>query len=278
MFLLPVVVVNHLQSNEGYTLFTGCSYTAGEGFSLLHNDDSLWVNLLYKNHPALAKTTKINDSMCGRSNSNIFARTVYNLTHYNIKYAFVQWTSVPRLEFSVGLETYNTRQLFIPNLRLYEHNLNDVTYSRKYLEALQNRVITLMHDHYEIVKLVEYVNSLVKLCKFTGTQLFFVNGLCHWDNKFFDRLTDVLPNKYTNYTKELINVDNRADSEIFELYEKIHNEYDMLGGVNQKYWINLYSSLKHNLIDTNDDNLHPGVKSNQNTYREFLNIINERIK
>ena len=33
-----------------YTLFTGCSYTAGTGFDLLDKDDNLWVNLLHKTH------------------------------------------------------------------------------------------------------------------------------------------------------------------------------------------------------------------------------------
>ena len=256
-----------------YTLFTGCSYTAGTGFDLLDKDDNLWVNLLHKTHQDLSKTEKINDSAAGRSNSNIFSRTVYNLTHYDVKYAFVQWTGFSRLEFSTGLETYSTRQVFMPNLNIPDHNLNDITYSKRYLESVQNRILALMHEHYEIVKLIEYINSLLGVCNATGTKIFFINGLCPWDNNFFSQLSNSTPNDYTSYTKKLININKRDDDEIFKLYKKIHSEYNALGGIRKNHWLNLYSSLRGNRIDTNNDNLHPGIKSNQNTSHLLLDNL-----
>ena len=254
------------------TLYVGCSYTHGTGFTDTIDSKHLWVNQLHAN-PMFTNTIKINDSAPGRSNSNIFLRAVSNITSHDIQYAFVEWTSVPRLEFSVGLETYSTRQVFIPNLVPHDHVLNDITYTKEYINTVQHRLLTLMHDHYEIVKLVEYSNALVNLCNITDTKLYFINGICPWDTNFFDFLPDVLPNEYTKYTKELINIDNRSDDEIFKLYEKIHSEYQSLGGINDEYWVNLYESMRECRVDVNNDNSHPGIQSNKNLVSKILEHI-----
>jgi hypothetical protein len=113
-----------------YTLFTGCSYTHGDGFDLYTNQPELWVNLLHKNNPYLEKTQLLNVAIGGRSNAGIFQDTVWNLVNKDCKYAFVEWTSVPRYEFSTGLEFYSTRAMFSPNCKQLDHRLNDVTYSK----------------------------------------------------------------------------------------------------------------------------------------------------
>lgn len=251
------------------TLYAGCSYTHGTGFTNTIDSKHLWVNQLH-NTPMFANTKKINDSEPGRSNSNIFSRAVYNITSHNIQHAFVEWTSVPRLEFTVGLETYSTRQVFMPNLVPGDHVLNDITYSKQYISTIQHRLLTLMHDHYEIVKLIEYSNALINLCKMSDTKLHFINGICPWDTNFFNYLPDTLPSEYTEYTKELLNVDNRSDSEIVALYKKMHTEYQSLGGINQEYWVNLYDSVRKTRVDVNDDNLHPGIQSNKNLVSSIL--------
>lgn len=250
-----------------YTLFSGCSFTAGTGFDFEKQDPALWTNQLH--NKLFAHTTQINVSSGGRSNAGIFQDTVKALLSYPVETAVVQWTNMPRYLVQLGFELYETFQLFSPNSPCREHKLNNITYSSSYLNTVRDRFVSLNHDFYEILDLVEYVNSIAKLAKLTQTQVYFVNGLCPWDQDFFDQLTNVLPDKYTQYTQKLLNVDNRDDSEIFELYNKMHSKLTQAGGIRSHQWLNLYNSLRTCQVDTNQDQLHPGPLSNKQYAETF---------
>jgi hypothetical protein len=257
------------------TLFSGCSFTAGAGFALEKNDPGLWVNLLHKNVKILQNTELVNCGVGGASNDQIFIDSVEHILKYDTKFVFVEWTSYPRYLFDVGIETYETKVNFIPNAPIDPDNtnrqlgVNEITYTKKYLENLRDRVVTLNHPYYEISKIVNYVNILTNLCKLKKCLIFFINGLCDWDQDFFTKKENTLPYNYTNYTKKILNIDNRDDDEIYTLYNKIHNNYNSMGGIQESHWLNLYNSLKKNRVDVNSDGLHPGYKSNQK-YFEFL--------
>lgn len=250
-------------------LFCGCSYTSGYGFKLGKDEPNLWVNLLHT-QGKFANCELTNASVPGRSNSGIFQDAVYNLVKDRYDYAVVNWTSVPRYELELGVETYTTRQLFTPNGVMFDVDVNQATYTKQYLSEIRDRFVSLATDHYEILTSVYYVNALVNLSSRLNTKIFFVNAICPWDKNYFVKLDNVLPNNYTNYTKKLINIDNRDDDEIFKIYNKIHNEYKAAGGIQEQHWLNLYSSLRSIRIDVNEDNIHPGIKSNQK-YFKFLN-------
>lgn len=261
-----------------HTLFAGCSLTRGNGFELLKTEPSLWVNLLHSNNVYFKNTKLLNVSRGGLSNASIFQEAVHGMLHNDVKYAVVQWTSMPRYNMSLGLELYETSASFMPNAVMLPCNLNDINYSSEYLSSIRDRFTSLANDHFEIWSLVSYVNSLTKLAKLTNTHLFFINGLCPWDDNYFTKLSNVLPDAYTEYTKKLLNVDTRADEEIFKLYDKIHNEYTDLGTIQPTHWLNLYQSMGDLKEDVNSDGLHPGVKSNQAYYQIFNQAINTKLQ
>lgn len=252
-----------------YTLFTGCSYTAGTGFELEKEDPLLWVNQLHQRY--FSNTHKLNVSSSGRSNSGIFQDTMWNLLHFPVRYAIVQWSSMPRYNMELGFELYHTHQTFTPNNKCKDHNLNDVNYSASYLNSIQDRFVSLAHDCFEITNLIYYVNAIIKCAKLTQTQVFFVNGLCPWDADFFVKQTNVLPDQYTVYTQRILNTHNRADNEIFALYEKMHTRFELAGGIQAEHWLNLYNSMYNSIIDVNLDNLHPGYNSN-NQYTSWFSL------
>lgn len=261
-----------------YTLFSGCSYTHGSGFPLEKKDPSLWVNLLHSQNQYLNKTKLLNVGGPGRSNDGIFQDSVHNLVNYDIEYAFVEWTSMPRYTLSLGLETYATKVSFMPNSPICGYGLNHINYTSSYLTSIRDRFTSLADLHYEIWNVCYFVNTLISLAKLTDTKIFFVNGMCPWDKDYFVKLHNVYPNDYTEFTKKLIHIDNRDDDEIFKLYDKIHHEYDTLGGIQPDYWINLYNSMRHSKIDVNDDHVHPGTVSNQNYYQEFNQVLNSKLQ
>lgn len=255
------------------TVFTGCSYTAGFGWDHERHDSRLWTNILHKNNSFLKITDQINLGSSGASNSEIFSTTVKALLDYQPTYALVEWTSYPRYRVLLSVETYESQQHFTPNTVFSDHHLNDISYTKQYLSNIRDRFFSLHHPHLDTVNIVKYTNILLNLSKITNTKIFFINGLCLWDKDYFDFVTDVLPNQYTPYTQSILNCNNRDDSEIFKLYNKIHQEYINEGGIQSQHWVNLYNSMRDNQIDVNSDGLHPGEKSNNN----FFDIINQHI-
>jgi hypothetical protein len=254
-------------------LFAGCSYTAGTGFAQEKKDPALWVNLLHE-HTWLKDYELENCAQSGRSNAGIFQDAVYHMLQGHTTVAFVCWTNVPRYELELGAETYSTRAIFLPNSGMHNHNLHDIQYSKSYLEGVRDRFTSLAHPHYEIANVVCYVNALVKLSKLTHTQIYFVNALCPWDQNYFTKLDNVLPDSYTDFTKKILHVETRDNQEVFEIYNNIHNQYKNLGGIQEDYWLNLYHSLICQKIDLNNDNNHPGPESNKLYFNQLSKLLN----
>lgn len=258
-----------------YTLFTGCSYTAGSGFDTEKDDPQLWVNQIHNRY--FAHTKLLNVGSGGRSNAGIFQDTMWYMLHRPVRYAFVEWTSMPRYNLELGFELYETYQTFLPNGTCLDHKLNDIEYSSSYLNSIRDRFTALAHDCYEIVNLLHYVNVIAKCASLTQTEIFFVNGLCPWDHNFFEKKTQVLPNQYTAYTQKILNTQNRDDDEIFALYEKMHQRFELTGGIQSNLWLNLYDSMWDTRIDANNDGCHPGYESNKQYTQVFGACIESRL-
>lgn len=256
------------------TIFTGCSYTAGTGLSLEQLDPELWVNKLHTNNSYLKDTELVNLGKPGGTNFEIFITSIESLFKYRPKFMFCEWTNYPRHNVLLSVETYSAEAIFIANSDCHEHKLHNTTYTTSYLNNIRDRFLALHHPHQDILHIVKYVNALINVAKTTDTKIFFINGLCHWDNNFFRIQENNIPGDYTNYTQAILDCDTRDDSEIFEIYNKIHTEYQNAGGIHEDYWLNLYSSMRSNLMDVGNDNLHPGMQSNtlySNHFNEALN-------
>jgi len=250
------------------TVFVGCSFTKGEGLFKEKSDPDLWVNLLHQSTPELKLTTLINLAEGGNNNETIFQDAVNSLTN-SPKYLFVVWTIFPRLRINPGVELYNTSQNWSPATELVDINLHTMKYSKKYLANIKNRFFDLLHDHYEIIKVLRYSQTIINLSRLTNTKTFFINGLLPWDNNYFVKLPHTQPSDTTQYTQSILNANTRDDVEYWGLYDKIHNEYATFNLSNAD-WINLYQGYKQNfMLDTGLDHQHPGPLSNQ-AFSKFL--------
>lgn len=273
-------------------LFSGCSYTAGNGWLDIKSEESgkievkdsphLWVNLCHNSNLGFNNLEMINVGRGGASNTDIFVNTIRAITNFGdvIDTIFCQWTSGPRYNWNVGFELWDTSENFGHNtqqLRKHDVNLNKGdTWSRKYINDLTDRLRALHHLHWEILKVVDYSHVIYTLAKKQGiTNVFFINGLCPWDQNYFVELHNVCPETYTEFTKhEILNMSSRDDQDIFELYKLAHKHYNDSGGIDSENWINLYDSFNKNRIDTNYDQQHPGIKSNILYYK----MIRDRLK
>jgi hypothetical protein len=268
-------------------IFTGCSLTAGNGWTNTDTEKSmcierkdhpeLWVNLCHDQILKLKKLELVNSGIGGASNTEIFQATVDSISSYkDIDTVFCQWTAMPRYNFSIGFELWSTSEGLPPWARSkFDIKLsNGDQYSRKYLDDLLDRLLSLHHLHGEILKVVKYSSILKRLCKKFGIKLYFINGMCPWDQDYFVRLNNVLPESYTPFTKkQILDIDSKNDTDIFKLYEILHNDYDKAGAVDPADWINLYNSMQKNKLDANFDNQHPGTQSNQLYFQQVKNFL-----
>lgn len=275
-------------------IFSGCSFTAGDGWIdpskgtniEAKNSPHLWVNICHDRIKRLNKLEKINVGINGASNTDIFQNTVRAITQHGdqIDTLFCQWTSMPRYTWNVGFELWNTTESFgskhLQKVTNHDVSLNNGDHwPRKYINDLVERMRVMHHLHWEILKVVDYSNMIRNLAKkLEISNVFFINGLCPWDQNYFIELDNVKPDAYTEFTKkDILNIDNRDDADILKLYKLAHQHYKEVGGIDPLLWINLYSSLLENKVDTNFDNNHPGINSNI-LYYEMINARLQELK
>jgi hypothetical protein len=267
-------------------VFAGCSFTAGSGWSdspdIAQTDPRLWVNLCHTQINELSSLELVNLGIGGASNSEIFENAVKELANNpaDIQYLFVQWTSMPRYNFNAGLETWvTTEKLHGNDGNRSKDNINfsdGTSWDRRYVNDLLDRFRALHHLHPEIVKVVSYTRIISDLCKQFNIKFAFINGLCPWDENYFVKLegTDIKPENYTPFTKkEILNIEHKNDEDILKLYNQIHNDYNNAGGINSMQWVNLHKSMRNSQVDTNNDNSHPGIKSNQIYFEQIKTFI-----
>jgi hypothetical protein len=244
-------------------LAVGCSFTKGHGLDLEYNDPQLWVNQLF---PTNSVT---NLSKTGANNDWIFLETMSQLIQQHYDVVLIGWSAIPRFNFHVGLELYpvDTMLQVATDINLHSNR----TVSGKWLKNLGNGLRKIHNDHWDIVTLIKYVNTLIELQEHTrGGKIFFVNTLSPWDRDYFTKKIINLPSDLTQYEQNLLEVNMRDDDEIFKLYNMTHEQYQRYGGIQEAHWLNLYDSLRSMQVDdVSTTDSHPGYLS-QGQFSKFL--------
>ena len=256
-------------------VFAGCSFTAGHGW----NPDDAGAPA--KEHPDLwcnqirGADRSVNVAIGGASNREIFREAVFAICEHwdQVSLLLVEWTSMPRYRLDLGLEEWHTGESLQNRQRQDEISLIDHRWNRHEVNDVINRFLDLHHLHPEICDLIAMIKCLRQLCDRAGAGLVCINGLCPWDDGYFDHQTapDRLPSDFTPFTRNsILKSDLRDDEQIFRLYDRIHDNYYRLGTIQQNLWANLYSSFQHLQVDHNHDQQHPGKLSNQ-IYARLVN-------
>lgn len=241
-------------------LVTGCSFTKGFGLDYENNDPLLWVNQLIMSRYPDAEI--VNKAETGASNKTIFQYTCQELITNDYDFTIVAWSELSRICYNFGLELYHTKT----NLHNPGHDIKinpGIVITRKQISRVGDFLIKYYNDHWGLVDLVMYANVLIKLA---NNRICFVNALVNIEENFFNKKLITLPSDLSKFESDLLSVDTRDDQEIFDLYNRIHDDYKKHGGIREEYWLNLYNSLRQMQVDTvSTHDCHPGYKS-QNVY------------
>jgi hypothetical protein len=255
-------------------LAVGCSMTRGHGLVHESNDPELWTNKLFPSDRYVVS----NKSMTGANNHWIFLETVSHLLKETYDIVLVGWSAIPRFNFHVGLELYpvHTRLNNDVDINLNNHN----TVTGKWLKSVGDSLLKIHNDHWDMLDLVKYVNTLILLQEKTNNgQVFFVNTLGPWTENYFTKKQINLPSDLTPFEQNLLQVETRNDDEIFQLYDMIHEHYNTFGGIREPHWLNLYSSLRSMQIDNaSATDHHPGYQS-QKMFDHYLTpMLQQKLK
>lgn len=251
-------------------IFTGDSYTSGEGLELDHEDPGLWCNLLHQHHRDLKNLKLINAAVNGLTNLEIFKKSIELMVKHQPRFIFVAWSEAYRIKINCGVETYDTSIYMSPISSHKDIKLNHITYPSTYIDNIKHRFFDLQNIHHIYLEVLDQCRILADLAELIGTRIFFVNTYFDWDDNYFDHITDTSrnPGQLTKFTQSLLNIHNRDDEEIFKIYDKIHHEYQQTRGLQK--WINLYQGFRSKYyLDLGTDNVHPGYDSHRK-FAEFL--------
>jgi hypothetical protein len=188
----------------------------------------------------------------------------------------IQWTYLNRLNFNVGLETYPVDTRLTDDLDI--NIVNHVTISAKWLQDLGDRLRMISNIHWDILKLVKYVNTLREIqCHSRKQELLFVNGAVVWPDQYFCKKDYTFPNELSDFEQRMLDTEHRDDEEIKKIYHMCHDSYTDYGGIQEKLWANLYDPMIRTKIDNiRPGDFHPGYQSQALFADQFKLILQNR--
>lgn len=230
--------------------FNGCSFTWGEGFDSDERDLYVYDRLVTKK----LKWDHSNIAQKGSSNYQIFMRSADAIQSGAYDIVFTQWSGLNRIWLSPGPDTvYFTHDEKYPDYRYRDIYIDEPT--KKKLNGL---LLILNHDYSNILDLIGYCGILESLGKNTNTKIIFINGLVPWQSDLITPIGSDLGNSLSEYTKSILDFDNRSDDEILKHFSVLQGKMSLL---NKHSWINMFDSFQSNLVDVATEGHHPGKVS-----------------
>ena len=221
------------------------------------NHSRLWANQLLSK---LDDFEIINLSKRGVNNHWIFMEAMSALTQDHYDLVVIQWTGLGRILLPVGLELYNTHTIITHG---FDVNLvNHITLPGKWLQDVGYRLKSFSNLHWDILNIVRYVNILIQIQQLKKSKICFVDSGLQWSPGYFEKKSITKPSELSKFEQHMLEVEHRDDSEIFDLYNMIHNQYQEYGNIQTDNWLNLYQSHESWRVDTiAPDDFHPGYLS-----------------
>ena len=244
--------------------FNGCSFTLGEGFPVGQRDQYIYDRLL--SHRFNFESTNV--AVGGSSNYTIFMRSANEIASNKHDIVVTQWTALNRVWFYPGPDT----EFFTNDQRSPDYKYRDLYLNTNQKKTFCDTVLLMNHDYNNILELIDYCNILTNLAKMNSTRLVFVNGILPWQDDLTKPLTIDLASFLSDYTKSILDFENRGDDEIRKFFTKLQTKFNKL---EQSLWANLFTSMakKASVTDTGPMGHHPGIQSHQwmaNTIAEHM--------
>jgi hypothetical protein len=247
--------------------FNGCSFTVGEGFPLELRKKYIYESLVSEQF----NFNSTNIAKGGSSNYTIFMRSADAIISKKYDIIFTQWTALNRVWFSPGPDA----QYFLNNEKYSDFTYRDLYINPTEKTKFKNTLLMLNHDYQNIIELVDYCKILKQLTTSNQIKLVFINGLVPWQNDLvYDINANNLSSSLSEYTKSILDFDNRDDDEIVKYFTKLQQKFAELDQTN---WVNLFNSFHTNTIDVGPEGHHPGVDSHRWLTNQILTYLTNKL-
>jgi hypothetical protein len=185
---------------------------------------------------------------------------------------FTQWSALNRIWLFPGPDAK-----FFTNDTIYpDFQYREIYLSPNQKQKFNDTLLMLNHDYQNIVDLIDYCNILTNLASKLSTKIIFINGLVPWTADLSIPLGNDLSSSLSPYFKDILDFDNRTDSEIIKFFSELQIKFTEL---DLSKWINVFDSFQKNTIDEGPEGHHPGIKSHRwmadqiTTYLTTNNIL-----
>lgn len=244
------------------TGWTGCSFTYGEGFDSQDRDLYVYDRLVARE----MQWQHENFAQSGASNHVIFLSAAQNLLSGQFDKIFVQWTSLNRVWYYPGPDTY----FFLNDMSTPDFRYRDVYLNAKDKKKLRDLTLILNHDYHNILQLVDYCCILDTMSKQQQCDVYFINGLVPWTPDIDTATFDDFSTQLSTYTKNILDFENRDDAEIMAFLTKLQSKFALMP---RHRWINLFDSMYHRRVDKGPLGHHPGIQSHRQTADMIMNFL-----
>lgn len=232
--------------------FNGCSFTVGEGFDIDQREVYIYDRLLEKKF----QFNRTNIAYGGSSNYTIFMRSAQAILAGEYDVLVTQWTAMNRLWLYPGPDT----EFFVNDYRGTDYNYRHIYINAKDKKKLKDTLLVLNGDYHNILYLITFTRILTTMAQTNSIKLVFVNGLVPWQNDLVTPLTTDLSSSLSEYSKQILDFDNRNDSEIIKFFQNLQQSANNL---DLSLWVNPFNSWKSNIIDVCPQGHHPGIQSHK---------------
>lgn len=246
--------------------FTGCSMTRGDGFDMAHLAPEIWPNIISR----VFEFDSTNLAISGASNLRIFQTASQAILSKQYDLVFCQWTVLNRLWLSPGPNTW----YFLTGDGKDRFEYRDVKLNRREKTDLECMIMLLNHDYQNIIELVDYIKILEDLAQYNQVKIAHVNGLVPWQSDLANESTANDFSTMSLYTRQLLDFDNRDDTEIQQLFLQLHSKFIQM---DPRRWVNLFDSFQSQTIDVGPLGHHPGLKSHVNMSNLVQNYLKKGI-
>jgi hypothetical protein len=247
--------------------FNGCSFTEGEGFPENQREYYIYDRLLANQF----NFDLTNIAIGGSSNYKIFMSSALAITSQKYDIVFTQWSALNRLWLYPGPDS----KFFVNDRKHPDFRYREISLSPSQKQQFINTLLILNHDYQNIIDLIDYCNILINLASKSSTKIIFINGLVPWTADLSTPLGNDLSSSLSPYFKDILDFDNRNDSEIINFFSALQTKFTEL---DLSKWVNVFESFHKNTVDTGPEGHHPGIKSHQWMADQISNyLINGRI-
>ena len=243
--------------------FNGCSFTVGEGFFPDQRNEHIYDRLVSR----ALDLDHTNIAVEGSGNHEIFMRSADALKQ-DFDILFVQWSALNRIWLYPGPDS----RWFL-NDGHDEFHYREIQLDKKSKKTFENTLLMMNHDYHNICELVDYCSILDRLSEHHGKIVVYINGLVPWTEDIAKPLSTDLYESLSEYTKEILDFDNRDDQEIIQLFGRLQQKFSEL---DQSKWVNLFDSFVSDTVDKGPQGHHPGIQSHIIMAEKILSYLSKK--